>query len=151
PGTVYALARLRVFKSNNGGQSWGPINTPFGFSDFSCFTIDSTSTSTVYVGTQKGGLLRSDDRGMTWSNVLQEGNVLDDITCLAVDPANRSTLFAGTPDSGLWISTDGGTGWRQVLATADGPAVTAIATVGGSQPRIYAGTNRGVYESADEG
>ncbi len=79
---------------------------------------------------EKGGVFRSDDRGETWTKLLDisyEGNgrVARWIgECIAVDPVNSNVIYAGTRKKGLWRSTDDGKTWSKISDVPDGYAGT---------------------------
>ncbi len=131
-------------------------------------------------GTGRDGLVRSDNRGATWSptnfpaNIAMGGNS-DWRWCgerLRVDPINSSYVYFGTRQNGLWRSTDGGMNWAEItslpygdnggktrngLPVNAGITFVAISPAGssGSPARsstVYAGImNAGIWRSTDGG
>ncbi|GAA3199182.1 WD40/YVTN/BNR-like repeat-containing protein [Dactylosporangium siamense] len=83
-------------------------------------TNDHLVFAAVGAGTPEGRVLRSADRGKTWTDNGQrwfiEGN--NDYRTgperLAVDPGNAKVVYFGTRTQGLWRTLDGGTTWAQV-------------------------------------
>lgn len=69
-----------------------------------------------------GFVLRSDDAGTTWAQVLSYdgtgGNANDSSRImgpkLAIDPAASDVVYVGTPKNGVYVTTDGGCIWSQI-------------------------------------
>jgi len=84
---------------------------------------DPARPDRVWCGTYGDGLLRSDDRGQTWTlpedapESLLTGNVLS----VAVSPAD-DVVYAGTEPSRLFRSDDGGEHWRELKSLQDVPS-----------------------------
>ena len=110
----------------------------------------------------EGGLFASDDRGASWKLVADAG-VLggQHFQFLAAHPANPNVLIVGNADR-LRRSMDAGKTWKDLAAPGGGakrPAGTtaetrlqALAAVEGPKGvLLYAGTNRGLFRSADFG
>lgn len=75
-----------------------------------CLTADSSNPHTVYAGTPNG-VLRSDDRGLTWYGSGMEGHI---IKSLAVSPHDSNIIYAGTKPALMFISHDGGRNWAEL-------------------------------------
>jgi hypothetical protein len=80
--------------------------------------LDPVTAGTVYLGTERRGLLRSTDCGDTWTKVSvgRNANALDDglMWTLAIDPVDPNVLYAGATgsfDARLFRSVDGGIDW----------------------------------------
>ena len=124
--------------------------------------------STLYVATASGGLWKSENRGITWTN-LWEHMPVSTFGDLAIAPSNPSVLYAGTGEqqnrqstswgNGVYRSDDAGATWRHLgleetrhtgrvrVHPAD-PDVVYVAALGNlwrSSP------DRGVYRSRDGG
>jgi photosystem II stability/assembly factor-like uncharacterized protein len=93
PSTVYAGG----YRSVDGGSTW--TATALATSFVLSLTVDAASGA-VYAGTLNGEVLRSLDRGATWSPV---GESLEGfgIVSLAVDPSGAA-LYAGTYSAGAF-------------------------------------------------
>ncbi len=175
-----------AYRWEEAGQRWTPLldwTSEFqtSYQGVESMAIDPRSSDSLYltVGTSywnggKTAVLRSHDRGQTWS--------ITDVTAkfkangngggrgvgerLAVDPNLGSILITGTRANGLWKSTDSGATWSNissfpVTTTADGTGVSfvtfvpASGTVGNATPKIYVGVSRdglpNLYRSTDGG
>lgn len=76
-----------------------------------CLVSDPLQTGAVYAGTSGDGILRSDDRGISWHNIGLRGA---DVRALAASPHDPGTLYAGTRPAAMHISHDGGDTWQEL-------------------------------------
>lgn len=123
---------------------------------------------TIYLGHASGGLWKSSDGGLTFTDVFTQGTS-SAIGAIAIDPRNPRRVYIGTGEAfprntadygdGLWASSDAGVHWRNLglkesgsiakiaVDPADGRVL--IAAVLGHE---FAGSEqRGIYRSADGG
>jgi hypothetical protein len=125
PGVLYAQNHHGVYRSDDGGASWGSIADGLP-SDFGFVMLTHPSASgTAWVvpltaDSQRvppGGHLRlhrTRDSGRTWSSVgagLPDGawaSVLRDAACVVATPDGGSLLAMGTRDGFVYTSTDDG-------------------------------------------
>jgi photosystem II stability/assembly factor-like uncharacterized protein len=189
PSMLYAETALGLFKSSDGAGSW---NQTLDFSMLAGSVIlvafDPASPSTVFVlawASDSLGpliqtqLLRSDDGGVTWTDLSTTSPPLSGWpVAIWFDTATSpSTIYA----SG-WRSTDRGNSWTELSpeeadrrwaqhwqepgsdfqdgdfqgtvtdATTGGEFAVLVGRVDPSDPSIrYAGTDEGVYKSTDGG
>jgi hypothetical protein len=166
PSTLYAasdfhaapdatLAGGGVFKTTDGGTSWGQVWSPAdsGLPDYrplASLGIDPQNPDTLYA-VSMGVVARSSDGGGSWTVV---GGVPGsfDLHGLVVDPQDSGALY-GFSNRGVEKSTDGGATWNAVLAaTADPGAWVAVASAAGGPSTVYAGGGwPGVFKSMDGG
>src|SRR5262249_50560370 len=123
--------------------------------------IDPLTPTTLFVGTIEGcnfarcsgSVFRSTDGGDTWSAAapLPCGNTA--VNALAVNP-NIPTTFYAAPVGGrscpIFKTTDAGATWN-AAGLANHNDVFALAIDPVRPSTIYAGTNVGVFRSADAG
>ncbi len=109
--------------------------------------VDPLTPTTLYAGTQGGGVFKSTDGGANW-NSTNLTNVI--ISALAINPQAPTILYAGTNSSGVLKSADGGKTWTSTGLTVVG--VLSLAIDPKTPTTLYAGTNGGaVFTSTDEG
>lgn len=121
-----------------------------------------------YEGSAGGGLFKSVDAGVTWTDV-SRGFFSGPVGAVAVDPVNPEIVYAGTGGNhlaeasldgdGLYRSTDGGATWKRVAFAASkrvsriqidprDPKVIYVGVLG----NVYReGGERGVYKTTDGG
>ncbi|MCZ4095450.1 WD40/YVTN/BNR-like repeat-containing protein [Streptomyces sp. H39-C1] len=152
---------------------WTALNDSLGWDDWNllgveAMAVDPSHPDRLYlaVGTyaqswaSPGAVLRSDDRGATWSRTdltvrlgaNEDGRGTGER--LLVDPRNSSVLWLGTRHDGLWKSSDRGASWARAEAfpgapSATGQGVTFLAAAGRV---LYAGWGDGgsaLYRTTD--
>jgi photosystem II stability/assembly factor-like uncharacterized protein len=155
PSTVYfALRDYRLYRTTDGGASWGPLNGDWGLPAELAITglsvaRDPQDPQVLLLGTERDGLWRTSNGGATWGEVaasllpgpnkpLVKGLLFD-----AVDPGRVYVLVNGT---GVLVSEDHGADWS-LLASQPGnrllTGITADATEAGA---IWLGTyDGGIY------
>jgi photosystem II stability/assembly factor-like uncharacterized protein len=114
--------RARVFLAN--GASTGSISRAERIDDgtwqieyllngfgVSCFAVDPRSPDVIYAGTRTMGVLRSEDRGITW---LEIGLKEIPIKSLAVSPHDSQIIVAGGLPAQLTITQDQGATWERL-------------------------------------
>jgi photosystem II stability/assembly factor-like uncharacterized protein len=72
--------------------------------------VDHANPRRLYAGTQREGVLRSDDAGRSWREINQ-GILYKDIWSLVQHPGS-GRLYAGTSPAGVFRSDDGGDSWQ---------------------------------------
>ncbi|MGH9366277.1 MAG: hypothetical protein ACRD3M_01225 [Thermoanaerobaculia bacterium] len=158
---VYAGASSNLYKTLDGGTTWGIVGSlPAGSPVFS-LAIDPTGQR-VYAGSQGvADVFRSVDGGSTWEALSFGGSLGAYPRSLAVDPSNAGIVYAGLardglPGGSLLKSTDSGATWTATIAglptAGGGPAVLAIVIDPQTPSVLYAGLDRsGVYKSVNGG
>jgi len=160
--TVYAgVARAAVlksqpdlFKSVDGGKSWGQIRSPNLYVGIVSVAVDPKRPATIYAGTDAGcsacdltGLFKTRDGGRSWkpSSAYLEGSA----SLVVIDPSNAQHLYAKL-DGGLEASENGGKAWRLTFRQPHG-VVYALALDPRSPQALYIGTDDGVVKTEDAG
>jgi photosystem II stability/assembly factor-like uncharacterized protein len=132
PLTYYAAtAGGGVWKSTDGGLSFGPIFDDQPDSSVGSIAVAPSDPNVVYAGGGEAnirgnvavghGVYKSTDAGKTWTPVWKN---LGQVGTMVVHPTNPDIAFAavlGSPfgpgkDRGVYRTTDGGKTWQQVLA-----------------------------------
>ena len=114
--TAYTLVRGNLFKSVDGGDSWGRIVQGLDtLTPFSPLTVGQGQV--LALGTQGDGIFRSDSGGENWQRI---NNGLDtlDIGLVYIRPNNPQGMLAAGAQGGLSRSIDGGQTWN-LVADAD--------------------------------
>lgn len=167
---VQQLSRPSFKGADGYNESWsavGPLNISGRVTDIEVVPGDSTR---FYVGTASGGILKTDDGGITWQDIFDEANSLS-IGDLAIAPSNSDIIYAGTGESnagggsiaydgdGIYRSDDAGLTWEnkgpdsigsigKILVHPSNPQTVYIAAMGllfenNKQRGIYKTTNGG--------
>jgi len=152
PEVIYAgESNLGVFKSEDGGINWLPINQGIKANAVFCSEIQPQNRREIYSGTIAGLYRRGGDG--VWT-VLNPKNTFS----LSIDPSNPEILYAGF-NWGLEKSTDGGISWERVLSLSrlDPCRVETIALNQRETSTLYAGVfyysgrEGAIYKSVDGG
>jgi photosystem II stability/assembly factor-like uncharacterized protein len=111
PQTLYtATIAGRVFRSLDGGATWGERQSGLPDALIVDFLVDSQDSRTVFARTSTTGpaaILRTRNGGQSWTAVWTGfGGVYG----MALDGLNPGVVYAGSND-GLYRSTDGGDTW----------------------------------------
>lgn len=152
--TIFSTTWYRLLKSTNRGKYWQEFN-PMGKSEKFTLAVSPSFASDrmIYLGTQKGRILRSIDGGKNFSRI---GNLGQDVYSLLISPnfSVDRTIFAGVRD-GVFKTVDGGATWRSAgegIATEESEA--PILTISPSYKvdrTIFAGSSQGVFKTEDGG
>jgi hypothetical protein len=113
-------------------------------------TAIAVDGATVYAGAADGGVWKSTDRGITWTPIFDQQNVLA-IGAIAINPADHSvwvgtgeanTSFDGYSGAGIFRSTNGDTNWHLVGNSLDNSLVSRLTFDGAGY--VYASTSQGL-------
>ncbi|HEY2740300.1 MAG TPA: hypothetical protein VGK45_17955 [Thermoanaerobaculia bacterium] len=165
PGVLFAGGHWALARSRNAGAAW----TTEATGAVECMDVQSidvvAKTGEVYVAGfagcqfQGGGVRRSLDGGITWTDV--SSNLPADrlVQTFAADPRTPAHLFAGYwPGGGGGVtrgagyrSTDHGASWSRLNGPGGGAiGIGAFAFPPGARSTVYAGAD-GVWVSTDGG
>ena len=107
---------------------------------------DPYSAATLYAGLDGGGIYKSTDSGATWTAATTQPTNTR-IKAVVIDKNDSSKLYAASYGGGVFASTDSGVTWA---ACAGQPVnLNELSLVIDANGRLYAGTEAGVFVSAD--
>jgi len=141
-----------IYFSYNNGSSWTKVNN--GLSSYKITTLKSYHTE-LFAGTY-AGLFYSTDNGSSWQNISGSISNEQPITCLI---AKDNKIFAGTDQGRVLTSTDNGNEWLSLSNTGllkeeQGRIVSAVGKINSLEYNtnsVYAGTDKGIFRSFDDG
>jgi photosystem II stability/assembly factor-like uncharacterized protein len=160
-GTAHAQVDPSLFQ----GMKWRNIG-PFIAGKVDSVAGAEGQPAIGYVGTDNGGVWKTENAGTTWFPVTDAVQAIRGITALAVAPSQASVVYAGTGSifgshysSGVWKSTDAGAHWQSaglqnageiawLLVDPHNPDLVLAATRGIDHRK---GGERGVFRSTDGG
>jgi photosystem II stability/assembly factor-like uncharacterized protein len=154
-----------LWKSTDGGETWKKLNDKKGFPGKTTLgiigiAVPASNPERVYaiVESEKGGLLRSEDGGETWTNVSTDRNIRQRAwyySRIYCDPKNQDIVYALNVD--FLKSTDGGKTFKEIktphgdhhdlwIDPEDGNRMI-VADDGGAQVSFDGGNNWSTYEN----
>src|SRR5205085_3613628 len=109
---------------------------------------DPTDPSVVYavVYALSGRLLKTTDGGDHW----QKLSLAPHIGTLTADPLHKGVLYA-TGRGDVFRSADAGENWQAVGSVSSDWTVNSLVMSRSNPPRLYAGSDAGLFASEDEG
>jgi photosystem II stability/assembly factor-like uncharacterized protein len=111
---------------------------------------DTTQPTTLYVGTEQGGVMVSRDAGASWATY-HTGLPANTVVAALLALPGTGHLLCGT-DQGLFASRDGGRTWAaQGSGLPTGMTVDALASVTPDARTLLAGGTAGLFRSTDGG
>ena len=126
PKTIYAGCKpLSLNVTKNGGSSWeeleglkkarkwwwfSPAEPPEWTPFVQALTISPANPNVILAGIEVGGVLRSEDGGITWSNHLRGAD--QDCHSLKFHPSDANWVYQGG-GGGAAVSQDGGITWKK--------------------------------------
>ena len=109
---IYAVGEVGLAASDDGGDHWRTIEPSPGVlvQTIAIDPVDSDVLyATVQLGSQQSQVLKSENRGATWSVLW---NTYLTFAPILVDPSNSSIVYADT-GNGFFRSTNGGATWSE--------------------------------------
>jgi len=143
--TVYAGTTEGLWKTADAGATW--TRTTGGNVVINDVLIDPRRPSRVLLATDRGGVLLSDDGGVTF-RASNHGFTHRQVDALLVDRRDASTVYAGVLNDkeygGVFLSRDAGRTWKQISEGLDGRDVFVLRQA--IDDTLLAGTDQGIYE-----
>ena len=139
-----------VLMTGDGGKTWKPVTLPLPEgakkADLNLYGLFATPKGEVYATSERGTLVRSTDRGQTWSYVATgyKGSFWT-----GTGLADGSVVVAGLRGT-VYRSADGVAGWTKVDSGAS-TSIVGIATGAQGGSVVAASVDGAVLRSADAG
>lgn len=99
---------VRAAQKNNGEWS---VETLLSDKGVNCLTRDPDNPDIIFAGTQKQGIWRSDNSGLTW---VTSGLNNQSVKSIAFNKHNPDIVYAGTKGALMFISTDRAKTWSEL-------------------------------------
>ncbi len=158
PSTIYT-GSYRVWKSDNGGDSWLPL--PTATADASIWPSGtlvtaialSRSDPTILMVAKSRSVFRSADGGRTWVNASSSLPAFT-INNIEIDPTNASVAYAALATTGgnpVYWTTNGGLSWTPRGAGLPPFAAQVVRVDPTDSNDLFCGTDVGVFRSTDQG
>jgi photosystem II stability/assembly factor-like uncharacterized protein len=147
----------RVWRSLDRGTTWSAISPDLsaGSGVIYALAVANGDMNTIYAGTTDGYIQRTTDGGTNWDPRV-DGLSAGRIRRIVLDPADSDHAFCVVErrtDARLFETTDGGDNWNSVTGDLPEGLITLCMTADWrtAVPRLYAGTDLGVFVSSDRG
>src|SRR5579875_557069 len=148
PNTIYAGTTEGLFKSTDAGATWVRVTRDDVI--VNDVYVDPNQPQHVLLATDRGGVLRSEDGGLTFvaSNT---GFTLRQVVAYAADPQNPAKVYVGVVNDketgGVFASDDGGVRWQQMSEGLGGRDVFSLTVT--PDGTLLAGTSHGIFRNAN--
>lgn len=136
PNRAYACTAGGFLSSNDAGLIWS-----YEGSDSCGELITDPYTYTVLYAVDESGVLKSEDKGLNWTQVFTGEH---SGWALAVDPMTPGTLYAATSDE-LFRSADAGYTWQQLSLPVELGSIHISDLAVGRSGRLFVATDHGVW------
>ena len=161
----------RLFRTDNNGRSWRAVTGSFDGTPISAIEIAHARPRLMFVGTTGGGIFRSRDGGVTWSQSLSGIDIpARAITSITTHPKAPATVVitvasTGVLGSGVQLRTGEDLPYNHVFRSQNGgdtwtdidngklPNVVFYAATHGTRPpyQLFVGGDVGVWAEMEDG
>jgi len=150
---IYASLENKVYKSTDCNRTWAQVYYDNDVNTrVNAIAVDHYNSVNVYIGTSRGEVIKSSDRGGSWKTV---GRLENSVEKIIISPADSRLIFAATAKKGIFRSTDSGDNWaglaEKLKDFKDSLNFKDLAVVVADKGLIFLATNYGILKSADNG
>ena len=140
--TIY-VAYKEVFKSTDGGNTWGSASQDFG-SNIDHFKVAPTNNSNMYLAID-GAFWYSTNAGSSWSqsSLNLNGGRINEIAVHPTDP--NKIAIATTNSERVYVSTNNGQAWTSIRWDLPNFSAQALTWQDNGDDGLYVGMNYGIY------
>jgi len=106
---IYVAIGNKIYKSTDCNRSWSQVyyDTDVNLS-INSIAIDHYDSTRVYIGTSRGEVIKSLDRGVSWKTI---GRFNDKVKKVLISSHDSRLIFAATAQKGIFRSADSGINW----------------------------------------
>ena len=147
--------------NSSGSIDWDKEQKVIAPIAFAQLLMHPTNSSRIYASAYPGGIYRSDDGGVTWSekNFGMTSFSVDDplrqgYYAITISPVNPDIMYLGLYKKGVYRSFNGGETWYPVNGTdwkMLDKKITSILADESDENTVYVGTEEGVFKTINSG
>lgn len=109
---IYTSLNNEVYQSTDCNRSWESIYYDNSRETrINTIAVDHYDTSRLYIGTTRGEVIRSSDRGDSWKTIRRFNS---EVKKIEISPHDSRKLFVATEKHGLFRSDDAGEDWEKL-------------------------------------
>ncbi len=151
--TIYATVGNKLYQTVDCARTWEQIYFDTTTTvTLNSIAIDHHSPNVILMGTSRGDILLSEDRGRNWRAASRPGGKIDEIT---VNPSDSRIVLAIQQNKALWRSLDGGRTWESMKDKLKGlkkaSGLTSIAFSRADARFMAIAGSKGLLTSTDNG
>jgi photosystem II stability/assembly factor-like uncharacterized protein len=150
---IYASVENKIYKSTDCNRTWMQVYYDNDVDTrINSIAIDHYDSANVYIGTSRGEIIKSSNRGAAWRTV---GRLEDVVKKIVISPADSRLVFAATAQKGIFRSSDSGENWESLAEKlkdfSNGLKFRDLAAAPADKGLIFLATNYGLLKSNDNG
>lgn len=151
--TIYAASANKVFKSVDCARTWSQVYYDNDAKvSVNAIAIDHYNSNNVFIGTSRGEIIKSSDKGNSWQTL---DRFEDNVEKIVIRPDDTRIMFVATARKGIFRSTDAGVHWTDLGDNLKGFSDAMRfrdLVVSSSEPgTVILATHYGLLESSDNG
>jgi photosystem II stability/assembly factor-like uncharacterized protein len=155
---VYVASDNGVFRSKDGGVTWGPLNE--GLDTLDVWSLEIAEDGGVYAGTNGYGVYLLNESDETWMNLAKPFGIgrwaawerrLYQYIAIMFDPDVEGRIYMGHFPGGFFVSEDGGESWRCAGLGLGNDGIFSLTYHPDDHDTFFAGTYNGIWRSDDQG
>lgn len=150
---IYVGVDNKVYKSTDCNRTWSQVYYDNDVkTQINSIAVDHYDSLNVYIGTSRGEVIKSSDRGASWKT---SGRFDDDVKKIIISPFDSRLIFAATAKSGIYRSASSGANWEELAERLknfeDSLGFKDLIMAPADPGLIFLATKYGLLKSADNG
>ena len=149
---IYTSIENKIYKSTDCNRTWAQIYYDNDINTrIDSIAVDHYDSANVYIGTSRGEIIKSSDRGTAWRTI---GRLENRIKRIIISPADSRMIFIATEGRGIFRSSDNGENWESLaekLKDFDSSGFKDLVLAKADKGLMFLATNYGLLKSGDNG
>lgn len=152
--SMFAGTVTGLYRTTDVNLGWERVKLPLSVAQqIGAIYVSKNDPNSIWVGTEKDGVLHSRDSGATWDKISGVPETAP-ISSIIEDPVNPQKIFVGTTQT-LYLSRDGGASWVRRGGNLPLGNYTGILINPRNPSEVFVASalesNGGIYQSTDGG